>query len=136
MKTYYLMDSTIFSKAEDVVAALKSGKIVKNDDKRVDFMIKKHYGKDTLYVRDAFFGPVTIKYEPEECGSFTDVKWGVYLFDAEQNFRLSKSICPIGNLTPVLELHFDYMPFADEIWDKYGDQIYTELNKYLNIANK
>lgn len=57
MKTYYLMDSTIFSKTEDVVAALKSGKIVKNDDKRVDFMIKKHYGKDTLYVRDAFFGP-------------------------------------------------------------------------------
>lgn len=57
MKTYYLMDSTIFSKTEDVVAALKSGKIVKNDDKRVDFMIKKRYGKDTLYVRDAFFGP-------------------------------------------------------------------------------
>ena len=84
----------------------------------------------------ASFGPVTIKYEPEECGSFTDVKWGVYLFDAEQNFRLSKSICPIGRLTPVFEEHFDYMPFADEIWDKYGVQIYTELGKYLNIVNK
>lgn len=82
----------------------------------------------------ASFGPITIKYEPTECGPFTEIKWGVYLFDAEQNFRLPKSTCPIGNLTPVMEQHFDYMPFAQEIWYKYGDQICTELDKYFNIA--
>lgn len=82
----------------------------------------------------ASFGPVTIKYEPVSDGMFKQIKWGVYLFNAEQNFKLSKSTCPVGNLTPVLEQHFDYMPFPQEIWYKYGDQICTEIDKYFNLA--
>lgn len=54
MKTYYITDSTIFSKEEDVVKALMSGKTIVNDDADIEFSIKKRYGKDRLFIRDKF----------------------------------------------------------------------------------
>ena len=48
MKTYYIMDSTIFNKAEDVVKALMSGETVLNDDARLRFIIKTRYKKPVL----------------------------------------------------------------------------------------
>lgn len=52
MKTYYLTDSTIFNKAEDIVAALKNGMTVNNDDAQLRFVIKTKYRKPVLMVQD------------------------------------------------------------------------------------
>lgn len=54
MKTYYIMDSTIFSKAEDVVSALMSGETILNDDANLRFKVQKYYNKERLFVRDSF----------------------------------------------------------------------------------
>ena len=54
MKTYYIMDSTIFNKAEDVVKALMSGETVLNDDANLRFKVQKYYNKERLFVRDSF----------------------------------------------------------------------------------
>ena len=56
MKTYYLMDSTIFNKAEDVVKALKSGETVLNDDARLRFIIKTRYRKPVLMFQEFYEG--------------------------------------------------------------------------------
>ena len=56
MKTYYITNSTIFSKEEDVVKALKSGETIINDDADLRFSIEKRYGKDRLLIRDKFVG--------------------------------------------------------------------------------
>lgn len=40
MNTYYILNSTIFSKAEDVVNALKSGKTIINDDANLKFKME------------------------------------------------------------------------------------------------
>ena len=56
MKTYYLMDSTIFSKAEDVVKALMSGETVLNDDARLRFIIKTRYKKPVLMFQGFYAG--------------------------------------------------------------------------------
>ena len=83
----------------------------------------------------AKFGPFVIKYEPEECGFFTEVKWRAYLFEAGECFKtLKQGVNPIGKLTPIFEQKFDYMPFAQEIWYKYGDQLYTEFDKWVSVA--
>lgn len=54
MKTYYIMDSTIFNKAEDVVSALMSGETILNDDANLSFKAQKYYNKERLFVRDNF----------------------------------------------------------------------------------
>ena len=54
MKTYYITNSTIFSKEEDVVKALMSGETIVNDDADLRFSIEKRYGKDRLFIRDKF----------------------------------------------------------------------------------
>ena len=54
MKTYYITDSTIFSKAEEIVAALKNGMTVMNDDTKLRFIIKTKYRKPVLMVQDFF----------------------------------------------------------------------------------
>jgi len=83
----------------------------------------------------AKFGPFIIKYEPEECGPFTEIKWKVYLFEAGEAFKtLKQGVNPIGRLTPIFEQKFDYMPFAQEILYKYGDQLFAEFDKWVNIA--
>ena len=56
MKTYYITNSTIFSKEEDVVKALMSGETIVNDDADLRFSIEKGYGKDRLFIRDKFIG--------------------------------------------------------------------------------
>lgn len=56
MKTYYIMDSTIFNKAEDVVKALMSGETIFNDDAKLRFIIKTRYKKPVLMVQ-GFFAP-------------------------------------------------------------------------------
>lgn len=40
MKTYYILDSTIFNKAEDMVKALFKGETILNDDANLAFSIK------------------------------------------------------------------------------------------------
>ena len=56
MKTYYISNSTIFSKEEDVVKALVSGETIINDDADLEFSIEKRYRKDRLFIRDKFIG--------------------------------------------------------------------------------
>ena len=56
MKTYYITDSTIFNKAEDVVKALMSGETVLNDDARLRFIIKTRYRKPVLMFQ-GFYAP-------------------------------------------------------------------------------
>ena len=55
MKTYYITDSTIFNKAEDVVKALMSGETVLNDDAKLRFIIKTRYKKPVLMFQE-FYG--------------------------------------------------------------------------------
>lgn len=55
MKTYYITDSTIFNKAEDVVAALKEGQTIMNDEAQIRFIYKTRYRKPILMFQE-FFG--------------------------------------------------------------------------------
>ena len=79
----------------------------------------------------AGFGPVCLRYEPESDGVFKEIKWGVYLFKTS-DLLSGGSGCPIGKYEPVFEAHFDYMPFAQEIWYKYGDQIFAEFEAWYS----
>ncbi len=82
----------------------------------------------------ARFGPVVLKYEPIETSYFTEVGYAVYLFDGKDK-SLKSGICPFGRLTPIFEKHFNYIPFPQEIWDIYGDQITEQFNNWI-IYNK
>ena len=59
MKTYYIIDSTIFSKAEEIVKALFKGETIINDDANLEFSIRN--GKimitSSLYGQSAFIRP-------------------------------------------------------------------------------
>lgn len=61
MKTYYIMDSTIFSKAEDMVKALFKGETILNDDANLAFSVKgsKIMIEHTLSGQSAFMRPKT-----------------------------------------------------------------------------
>lgn len=84
----------------------------------------------------AGFGPVCLRYEPESDGVFKQIKWGVYLFKTS-DLLSGGSGCPIGKYEPIFEVHFDYMPLPQEIWYKYGDQIFAEFeNWYSAFASR
>ena len=61
MKTYYIMDSTIFSKAENMVKALFKGETILNDDANLAFSIKngKIMIEHRLSGQKAFMRPKT-----------------------------------------------------------------------------
>ena len=56
--TFYITDSTIFSKDEDMVNALNNGEKVRNDDSNLQFCKLRRYNKDRLFVRSYSFDKV------------------------------------------------------------------------------
>lgn len=74
MQTYYITDSTIFGKAEEVMAALKNGNEVRNDDADLVFKVKKHYGKDRLFVKEYFKNTGWVKIDVQFRGADEVVK--------------------------------------------------------------
>ena len=99
MKTYYITDATIFSKANDVADALNRGEKIRNDDANLMFVKESYCGKDRLLVRSAFFPDL-----PDNWYRIYDVHWDnasaiVSLMDAAVERALQNSMEKNQSLT-------------------------------------
>ena len=56
--TFYITDSTIFSKDEDMVKELNNGAVIRNDDSNLQFSKLNRYNKDRLFVRSIIYDKV------------------------------------------------------------------------------